>query len=343
MQTNPNPMPGPNPDEPGLRGGYDVVVIGGAAAGLSAALTLSRARRSVLVVDAGQPRNTPADGVHNYLGREGTPPGDLLAIGRAEVRGYGGEITAGVVTAVGRAETDGFEITLADGRSTGARHVLLASGARDELPDVPGLAERFGRDVLHCPYCHGWEVRDLPIGVLASSPMAMHQVLLLRQWSADVTLFLNDVLEPSETEWEQLTARGIAVVDGAVAAVESADDRLTGVRLASGAFVPRSALAVQTRVFAPVGPLEGLGLQAEEFRMGETLFGTYLPTDGKGETSVPGIWAAGNVADVSTQVITAAAAGMRAGAQINAALVAQDTAAAVEAARAGRTAPVPVP
>ena len=135
---------------------YDVVVVGGGAAGLAGALALSRARRSVLVIDAGAPRNAPAGHIHNYLGREGTPPGELLAIGREEVAGYGGEIVTGTVTSADKVGDGQFRVTLADGATVRARRLLVTTGLVDVLPDVPGVAERWGRDVLHCPYCHGW-------------------------------------------------------------------------------------------------------------------------------------------------------------------------------------------
>ncbi|MFP5371096.1 MAG: NAD(P)/FAD-dependent oxidoreductase, partial [Actinomycetes bacterium] len=188
---------------------YDVVVIGGGAAGLSGAVALARSRRTVLVVDAGEPRNAPADGVHNHLGREGTPPGELLAFGRAEVTGYGAEVMDGRVTAVRREDDGGFVVTLGDGRAVSARRLLVATGLVDELPDIPGVAERWGRDVLHCPYCHGWEVRDQAIGILATGPMAVHQALLFRQLSADVTFFRHTGLELPADEAEQLAALGI--------------------------------------------------------------------------------------------------------------------------------------
>ena len=137
---------------------YDVVVVGGGAAGLSGALTLARAGRSVLVVDDGTPRNAPAGHVHNYLGREGTPPAELYAIGRGEVAGYGGEVVDGRVTAA-RREHDGFAVTVDGDREVRARRLLVTTGLVDELPDLPGLAEQWGRGVLHCPFCHGAEVR----------------------------------------------------------------------------------------------------------------------------------------------------------------------------------------
>lgn len=186
---------------------YDVVVIGGGAAGLSGALALARAQRSVLVVDAGQPRNAPAGQVHNFLGRDGTPPAELLAAGRDEVTRYGGEIINGTAQDATR-DGDGFLVTLHDGREVRARRLLVTTGLVDELPDVPGLAGRWGRDVLHCPYCHGWEVRDRRIGVLATGPLAAHQAQLWRQWSPHVTLLLHGVPAPGAEEAERLAARG---------------------------------------------------------------------------------------------------------------------------------------
>lgn len=226
---------------------YDVVVVGGGAAGLSGALALSRARRSVLVIDSGEPRNAPADRVHNYLGREGTPPGELLEVGRAEVAGYGGQFHTGRVEEVTR-DDDGFRLGLDGGGSVRARRLLVTTGLTDELPDVPGLAQRWGRDVLHCPYCHGWEVRDRRIGILATGPFAVHQAEMWRQWSADVLLLLHDSPAPDAEAAERLAARGIAVVPGPIAEIEVTGDALTGVRLADGRVVALDAVVVATRL-----------------------------------------------------------------------------------------------
>ena len=195
---------------------WDVIVVGGGAAGLAGALALVRSRRSVLVVDAGEPRNAPAGHVHNFLTRDGTPPAELLAAGRAEVESYGGSVVTGRVRSVaGR----GRRLRRAPrGRSPvplHARRVLVTTGLTDHLPEVPGLAERWGRDVLHCPYCHGWEVRDQAIGVL-NSPMAVHQALLFRQLSDDVVLFLHTAPEPADEDRDRLAGRGIRLVAGEV-------------------------------------------------------------------------------------------------------------------------------
>ncbi|MFC9550767.1 NAD(P)/FAD-dependent oxidoreductase [Rhodococcus sp. NPDC056960] len=311
---------------------YDVVVVGGGAAGLSGALALSRARRSVLVIDAGEPRNAPAGHIHNYLGREGTPPGELLAAGRAEVAGYGGEIVTDIVTSADKTGDGDFRVTLADGRTVGARRLLVTTGLVDVLPDVPGVAERWGRDVLHCPYCHGWEVRDQPIGVLAGSPLAVHQALMWRQWTGNVTLFLNDANEPTGEEYEQLAARGVAVIDGAVAGLDVRDDRLTGVRLHTGQVFPLAAVVVPPLFRARAGFLDSLGLATTEMEMGGHVIGTAVAADQTGATAVPGVWVAGNVADPKAQVIVAAGAGLNAAAALNADLIAEDTRLAVAGA-----------
>ncbi|MEV4543477.1 bifunctional NAD(P)/FAD-dependent oxidoreductase/class I SAM-dependent methyltransferase [Micromonospora echinaurantiaca] len=307
---------------------YDVVVVGGGAAGLAGALALGRARRSVLVVDAGEPRNAPAEHMHNYLGRDGTAPGELLAAGRAEVTGYGGRIVSGRVVSAGRDGAE-FTVTLDDGRTVRARRLLVATGLVDELPEVPGLAQRWGRDVLHCPYCHGWEVRDRRIGVLATGPFGVHQAQLWRQWSEHVLLVLHGAAAPGAEETEQLAARAIPVVDGPVAGLEVTGDALTGVRLASGELVELDALVVAPRFTARAGLLTSLGLEPVEVEMGGHVFGSQIPADANGATAVPGVWVAGNVADVRAQVITSAGAGLTAGAAINADLVAEDTRAAV--------------
>jgi thioredoxin reductase len=312
-----------------LRDGYDVVVVGGGAAGLNGALMLARSRRAVVVIDAGAPRNAPAAGVHGLLARDGTPPAELLERGWAEVRRYGGQVVPGEVGAVARGES-GFTVTLADGRMARARRLLVATGLVDELPDITGLRARWGRDVVHCPYCHGWEVRDQAIGVLASGPMAVHQALLFRQLSADVTFFSHTMPPPDGEEAEQLAARGITVVDGEVASLEIAGDRLAGVRLRDGTVVSREALAVAPRMAARAGFLAALGLRPMAHPSGA---GEYIPADPAGRTEVPGVWVAGNVTDLTAQVGTAAAAGAAAAAHINADLVAEETRQAVAAYR----------
>jgi thioredoxin reductase len=319
-----------------LREAYDVVVVGGGAAGLNGALQLARSRRSVAVIDAGSPRNAPAEGVHGLLGRDGMPPGELLERGRAEVRGYGGQVVSGEVAGVRRLPGGFFAVELADGRRTRARRLLVTVGLVDELPEVAGLAQRWGRDVIHCPYCHGWEVRDRAIGVIGSGPMAAHQALLFSQLSDDVTLFAHTMPPPTDEQWEQLAARRIGVVAGEVAGLEVAGDRITGVRLADGTVFAREVIVVGPRATLRAGFLAGLGLHPQPHPSG---MGEHLPVaDPTGRSTVPGVWLAGNVTDPSAQVGAAAAAGAQAGAMINFDILTEDTNAAVAARNAAATA-----
>jgi thioredoxin reductase len=309
---------------------YDVVVVGGGAAGLSGALALARSRRSVLVVDDGTPRNAPAAGVHNYLTRDGVPPSEISAIGRQGVSGDGGELVAGTVTTA-RREDDGFTVGLADGTTYQGRRLLVTTGLTDVLPDVPGLAERWGKEVLHCPYCHGWEVRDQAIGVLATSPMAVHQAQLFRQLSDDVTLFLHTAPELTDEQWEQLAARGIAVVQGKVEQIEVENDRLTGVRLEGGKVIPRQAMAIQTTMRARADFLADLGLETTVLEADGITIGTAIKVDAMGATQVPGVFAAGNVTDPKATVMPAAASGLMAGGGLNFDLITEETRLAVAA------------
>jgi thioredoxin reductase len=291
---------------------HDVVVVGGGAAGLSAALVLGRARRRVAVVDAGSPRNAPAAHMHGFLSRDGMPPAELLTAGRAEAAGYGVELVADRVVGIDA----GFNVRLAGGRSLQARRLLLATGARDELPEIPGVRERWGQDFLHCPYCHGWEVRDEPLGVLGTGPAAVEHAQLVRQWSADVAFFVHSY-DLSATEQRELEARGVRIVRGEVARLVVEDDRLSGIELADGRVIGRSAVFVRPAVVPHAdGLLSGLGCEVDG--------GGFAVVDAAGRTSAPGVWAAGNVADPRAQVITAAGAGSAAAIALNADLVRED-------------------
>ncbi|MFG2515276.1 NAD(P)/FAD-dependent oxidoreductase [Streptomyces sp. NPDC048584] len=306
-------------------GTYDVVVVGGGAAGLSAALVLGRARNRALVVDAGEPRNAPSSHMQGYLSRDGMSPAEFLTLGREEIARYGVELVRDRVTDVTR---DGdFTVVLDKGPAVRARRLIVATGLKDVMPDVPGVAERFGRDVLHCPFCHGWEVRDEPFGVLASSAMSVHQALMVSQWSKDVTLFLHRVAEEELTDQDlrRLAAAGVAVVPGEVAELVAEDDRLTGVRLADGSTHARSVVFVAPRPMPRTGLLERLGAE-----MNETPFGAYPVVDPTGLTTVPGVWAAGNAIGFAEQVVHAASGGYRAAAAIVGDLRMSDLDAAVD-------------
>jgi thioredoxin reductase len=291
---------------------HDVIVVGGGAAGLSAALVLGRARRKAAVIDAGAPRNAPAAHMQGFLSRDGLPPAELLRLGRGEVIAYGVDIVDGTVRAI----EPGFVVHLADGTALSARRILLTTGVGDDLPAIPGVRERWGRDLLHCPYCHGWEVRDRPLGVLGTHPAAVAHAQLVRQWSDDVVFFAHtgDVCAADRA---QLTARGIGVVDGEVVRLVVDDDRLMGVELADGTIVPRSAVFVRPRnVPHPDGLLTSLGA--------ETTAEGFARVDRDGRTTAAGVFAAGNVVDPRAPVIAAAGAAATAAMAINAELVDDD-------------------
>jgi thioredoxin reductase len=308
----------------------DVLVIGGGAAGLSAALVLARARRTVLVVDSGAPRNAPAAHLHGFLSRDGLTPGDLLAVGRGEIEAYGGTIVEGAVTELVPAEGCGFRARLGDGRQVAARRVLVATGLRDELPDVPGLRERWARDVLHCPYCHGWEVRDRRLGVVGGSPDAVRYTQIVRQWSDDVVYFPGPG-RVTAADAARLTARGIEVVEGALGRLAVDDDALTGVVMDDGRTVARDAIFVPPRFVPHDDLLVRLGCRRDD--------AGWVVADPTGATSVAGVWVAGNVANPRAQIITAAGEGSSAAIAINAALVEDDVEVAVRRADRGSWSP----
>lgn len=309
---------------------HDVVIVGGGAAGLSAALVLSRARRKVLVVDAGAPRNAPAAHMHGYLSRDGMPPAELLAVGRDEVRSYGGEIVEGTVTDLVH-DGPGFTALLASGQRISTRRLLVTTGLRDELPDIPGLRDRWARDVLHCPYCHGHEVSDRRLGVIGGSPGAVRYAQIVRQWTRDLVYFTPpDVL--TAVERTQLSARGIGVVEGAIdQLVIDGADQLQGVQMHDGSVIPTDALFVPPRFVPNSALLVGLGCDVDT--------DGWVTVDNTGRTSVPGVWAAGNIVDPRAQVITAAGAGSAAAIAMNADLVEDDVRTAVRDLGHGFTPP----
>lgn len=309
---------------------YDVAIVGGGAAGLSAALVLSRARREVVVIDDGSPRNAPAAHMHGYLSRDGMPPAELLTLGRDEVGRYGGELLDGTVTDVVPDGKDGFWLLLASGRRVRARRLLVTTGLRDELPDIPGLAARWAHDVLHCPYCHGHEVRDQQLGVIGGSPAAVRYAQIVRQWTHDLVYFTPpDVLTAAERA--ALVARAIGVVEGTIdGLVIDEDDRLRGVRMADRSVVPRDALFVPPRFVPRSHVLADLGCATDA--------DGWVTVDSTGRTSIAGVWAAGNVVDPRAQVITAAGAASAAAIALNADLVEDDVRRALHAFHHGYTA-----
>ncbi|MFD5090562.1 NAD(P)/FAD-dependent oxidoreductase [Amycolatopsis thailandensis] len=298
---------------------YDVVIIGGGVAGLSAALVLGRARRKVVVIDGGSPRNAPAAHSHGFLTRDGIPPKELLATGRDEVRAYGVEIVDDVVHRLRHDRA----VELASGRVISGRRIVVTTGLADELPDVPGVAERFGTDVLHCPYCHGWEVRDQRFGVLATSDKAVHQALIVWQWSKDLTFFTH-TQQISADDRAKLTGLGIRIVDGKVSELAVENDRLTGVRLVDGEVVERDVVFVGPK-FVPHDEL------LAQIGCARTETGS-IAVDAQGRTNVDGVWAAGNVVDPMAQLVVAAGDAYRMATVLNFDLVLEDQGATLASA-----------
>lgn len=299
----------------------DVVVIGGGAAGLSAALVLARARRNVLVIDAGSPRNAPAAHMHGFLSRDGFPPAELLTIARAEITGYGGRLVTGTVTETAPSGPSGFSVSLSDGQQIATRRLLIASGLRDELPDIPGLADRWARDVLHCPYCHGYEVRDQRLAVLASTPEAVTYTHIVRQWSNDVVLLATPGTL-STSDRTQLQARSISIAEGEVTRIVIENDQLRGVELGGNRLIACDAVFVPPRLVPNNDLLTALDCQVNDTG--------WVVADSTGRTSLAGVWVAGNIVNPRAQVITAAGEGSAAAIAINADLVEEDVRDAVQ-------------
>ncbi len=299
---------------------WDAIVVGGGAAGLSAALLLGRARRRVLVIDAGAPRNRFAEHMHGVLGSEGAAPAELLRRGRAEAAAYGVERLEGTVEDVRDAE-DGLEVRVAGGAIERARALVVATGIADDLPDVPGVAERWGTGVLHCPYCHGWEVRDQRLGVLAISPMALHQARLVRQWSDRVVLFSAAIGDVDPAHLERLRARGIGVVPAEVLEVVGDGPSVRGVRTADGRVTEVDAVFTEPAPRPQDAFLRSLDLRRMEHPAG---LGSLLEVDATGRTAHDRVWAVGNVVHPVANLPTAISEGAVAGGAVNGALVEED-------------------
>ncbi len=300
----------------------DVAVIGGSAAGLAAALQLARQRRSVIVIDAGEPRNAPAAHMHSYLGHDGVAPSDFSSIAREEVRGYGVEVLDGRAAEVTRAGDDRFRVTLVGGHTVVARRVLAATGLIDELPDIDGLAEHWGRGVIHCPFCHGYEVRDQRIVQIVSHPMGLHTAGLFRQLSERLTMVLHSGVSAEHPELGALRAAGVRIVDERAVRVIAGDDgRIVAVELAGGERVEADAVVIGTRFRPRIDALASLGVAPVEHPTG---LGDVVDTEPTGETSVPGLYAAGNVTDPSQQVLQAAANGSWVGSMMSFSLARDD-------------------
>ena len=284
---------------------WEIIVVGGGAAGLSAALVLGRARRRVLVLDTGEQSNRPAHGIGGLLGDDGRPPAELYERGRLELAAYPSVELRAARVASGE---PGFVLTTADGERLRAARVLLAMGMDYGAPELPGVAELWGDTVFHCPYCHGWEVRDRRLAVLGSVA-AMHRTLLLRQWSRDVVLLTDGPAELDADERARLDRAGVAIDERPVTGLRGDDGKLAAVRFADGAELTRDGLLVPPVMQQRSGLAAELGAELNERGA--------VDADTFGRTTVPGLYAAGDVASRMPQVAGAIADGSRAAAAIN--------------------------
>ncbi len=298
----------------------DVAIVGGSAAGLAAALQLGRQRRSVIVVDAGEPRNAPASHMHSYLGHEGVPPEDFLSLARDEVRSHGCEVLGDVVVDINRSGAE-FRLLLGSGHTLVARRVLAATGMTDLLPDIEGLDAHWGVNVIHCPFCHGFEFRDRPIVVIVTDPMGLHPAVLFHQLTDQLTLILHDGVEADDPALEPLRSIGVEVVDSRAARVVNGETHELAVQTESGQTIEAGAVVVGPRSAVRAEPFASVGLKPIEDADG---LGDFIECDAMGETSVPGLFAAGNLTDPSQQVLQAAANGSRVGAAISFSLADED-------------------
>ena len=301
-----NPMP------------HDAVIIGGSYAGLSAAMQLVRARRRVLVIDDGRRRNRFAARAHGVLAMDGRAGSDIAAEARSQVAAYPTAAFRMAEATAARAIDSGFEITLDDGSTTSGRRLLLAHGVVDDLPDLPGVKERWGRTALHCPYCHGYEIGGGALGVLGAGPMSVHQALMVADWG-DVTLFLNGSLSPDQEETTKLARRGVMIEREPVVGLEGEAPTLTGARLADGRLVPLKAIFVGPRLRQPGPMAETLGCIVDETPMGHI-----VRTDEWKQTSVAGVFAAGDTAAMMSNLTLASASGVLAGVALHRSLIEEE-------------------
>lgn len=286
---------------------FDAIVVGGSFAGQSAAMQLARARRSVLIIDGGMPRNRFAKAAHGFLGQDGKAPHAIMQEAMRQLAAYPDvEVIQGDVINASKT-LDGFAVTLATGQALCAGRLVLATGVIDELPSLPGLQERWGVSVLHCPYCHGYEVADLELGVLGSHPMSAHQAGLMPDWGP-TTYFTQGVYEPDADQTAHLTARGVRVVHSPVVELLGAAPALDGVRLADGQVIEIRALFVAPRTHLASPLAAQLGCAVDEGPLGP-----FLRVDDWKQTTVAGVYAAGDAAMPMHNATLASASGVMAG------------------------------
>jgi len=295
---------------------YDVLVVGGSFAGLSAAMQLARARRKVCVVDAGAPRNRFAAASHGFFGQDGMPPLKMVAGARDKLLAYPSvEFVAGKAATAEADGDEGFTVSLDNGDRLSARKLLLAFGVQDGLPDIRGIGERWGKSVLHCPYCHGYEFGDRRLGLLFHRGGPPDHAQLIAEWGP-TTLFLNDVEGPDAEVRARLQARGVTIEPGRIAGLEGEGTALAGVRIDDGRLVAVDALFVAPHT-RPASPLaEQLGCAFDDGPLGPV-----LRVDAMKMSTVPGVYAAGDLAMAFSNATLASADGLMAGVSMHRSLV----------------------
>ncbi len=295
---------------------YDVIIIGGSYAGLSAALVLGRSLRRVLVIDAGKPCNRQTPHSHGFLTRDGETPAQLAAIAREQVSQYP-TVTFVATTATGANQlTGGFTVHTAEGEMYSARRLILATGLIDVMPAIPGFAECWGQSILHCPYCHGYEVHGQPLGILANGEMAYEMARLIQQWSRQLTLFTNGPSTLTDEQQRVLAQLAIPIVETPVAEIEHTDGFLTALVLADGQRVSPAAVFARVPLLQSSDIAQQLGCQHSEHN--------FVQVTEFGATSVSGVFAAGDTTTMMRQVANAVAGGAKAGAIVNSELIADD-------------------
>lgn len=293
---------------------HDAIIVGGGFAGLAAATYLARARRTVRVIDSGKPRNRFAAASHGFLGQDGSDPLQILATARAQLLAYPTVELIEDEAIAACIDGDGFSVQLAGNDEMNARKLILAFGLRDELPDLPGLPERWGKSVLHCPYCHGIEFSDQELGVLYCMPMSVHQASLIAEWGP-TTLYLNGaVLDDQQVE--ALTARGVRLEPAPVTGLIGEGSALSAVELADGRQRQIAALYIAPRSCLTSPLAAQLGAEIDEGPLGPI-----IRTDADRMSSVPGLYAAGDIARMPHSVSWAVADGVTAGTSTHRALV----------------------
>jgi thioredoxin reductase len=287
---------------------FDVIIVGGGPAGLTAALMLGRACKRVLVCDAGKPRNRVAQAAHGFFSRDGLSPAELLQIGREQLHPYDVEIQVGEVVEAQKM-SDHFQVNLSDGNQFVGRKLLLATGMKDSLPAIDGFAKLWGSSIFHCPYCHGWEVRDQPLAIYGKGEVGFEMIFMLTGWSRDLVFCSDGSAELTHEQRQQLSNWGVQLREEKIARLEYQDDKLTGIVFTNNKVLPRRAILLRPRSYQHSHLAAKLGC-----KLGSD---DIVQVDESKQTSIPGLYAVGDVSSPYSQIAVAVASGTIAAVSIN--------------------------